>query len=679
MTLRAVILGLLLAVLIGGFGYVNDQVLNLESVTAGTLLPISVFALLAVAVLVANPALSLLGRRFRFRPAELAWIALAMMVGCSICGRGLMETFTHTLALPAYHNARSPGWQHRGLLDWTPHELLVLPEPGAEAVTDDFYRGKAPPGGRIGLEDIPWRYWAGPLSRWLPLVLLMAVSSICLALIVHRQWVRREHLRYPIAEVARSLMEPGPNGGLGPIFRRRAFWVALGIVLFIRVLGGLHAWFPNVPAISLQVDAIGARSLFPFLGKVQWGYSLLRPTIYPTVVAFSFMLASEIALSMGLSEFLYAIVAGALVVWFGVDVSVGYMSGGSFGWQRFGSYLALFLILVYVGRNYYLRLLKQALAPRRREGVEPAAVWACRVLLVCLAASVAMLVWMGLSWPLALLTVALIVLTFVCLSRISVETGLFMIHPRWQALGVFLGLFGAHAMGPTAIIVVGLACATISIDPSQSLMPYFLNGLKAADDLGVRPARAGIGSAAVYVVVLAVALPVVLWANYNYGLRPNNWSVVRVPTMAYRAASTAADKLDARNQLDESLAMDLPARVLAVRPRRTFLWWAGAGFVGVLLFGALRLRYHWWPLHPLIFLVWATWPAVTFCHSFLLGWALKKLLTKYGGYAAVRRATPAVIGVILGDILGAAIFMAAGGIYYAQTGLDPVKFSIFPR
>ncbi|HET6429747.1 MAG TPA: DUF6785 family protein [Phycisphaerae bacterium] len=678
MTLRAVMVGLLLAVLIGGFGYVNDQVLNLESVTAGTLLPISVFALLVVAVLVINPALSLLGRRWRFRPAELAWIVLAMLVACSICGRGLMETFTQTLALPAWHNARSPGWQQRGLLGWAPPELLVLPEPGAEAATDDFYRGKAPPNGRIGLEDIPWRHWAGPLGRWLPLVLLTAVSSICMALIVHRQWVRREHLRYPIAEVARSLIAPGPNGGLGPVFRAKGFWVALAAVLFVRVLGGLHAWFPNTPVISLRIDLLGARHLFPFLANVQWGYGLLWPMLYPTVVAFSFMLASEITLSMGLSQFLCAIVAGTLVS-FGVDISVDYMTGGSFGWQRFGSYLALFLILVYVGRGYYLRLLKEALTFRRQEGVEPYAAWACRILLVCLAAATVMLVGMGLSWPLALLTVGLIMLTFVCLSRISAETGLFMIHPRWQALGVFLGLFGAHAMGPTAIIIVGMVCAILAVDPSQAVMPYFLNGLKAADDLGVRPARAGIGSVGVYAVVLAVAVPVVLWANYNYGLRPNEWSIDRVPTMAFRAADAAANELEFRGRLAESFGMDLPARLLAVRPRRAFLWWAGAGFLAVLLFGALRLRFHWWPLHPLIFLVWATWPMQEFGHSFLLGWALKKLLTKYGGYAAVRRATPAVIGVILGDILGAAIFMGAGGLYYAATGMEPQRFSIFPR
>ncbi len=678
MTVRAVILGVLLAVLIGGFGYVNDQVLGLESVTAGTLLPISVFALLLIAVGVINPALSLLRKSWRFRPAEIAWIFLAMLVSCSICGRGLMETLTQSLALPAYYRQQYPNWQSRRILELAPAAMLVVPEPGAEHVTRDFRLGMGKEGENIRLGDIPWRHWRRPLGTWLPLVMLLAVSSICLALIVHRQWLVREHLRYPIAEVASTLMAPGPGGGVGPIFRSKPFWVGLGVVLFIHILGGTRQWYPNTPFISLQIDMLGARSLLPFLQKIPWGQSLLSVTVYPTVIAFSFMLASDITLSLGLSQFLFAAV-GAVLVSFGISISTDYMTGGASGWQRFGSYLALFLILAYVGRAYYWRLIKQAVTFRRQEEVEGYAAWACRILILSMAAMVGLLTGAGLPWPLALLTVLAILLTFVCVSRISVETGLFMIHPRWQALGVFLGLFGAYAMGPSAVVTVGLVCAVLSIDPSQAVMPYFLNGLKVAGDFGVRPARAGIGSAGVYAIVLAVAVPVVLWANYNYGLRWDNWGGYRVPTMAFRAGEAAMDKLDARDRLEESVSMSLPQRVMAIKPQRAFLWWAGAGFVIVLLFGALRLRYTWWPLHPVIFLVWATWPAQAFCHSFLLGWMLKKLITKYGGVDAFRRFKPVMIGLIVGDLLGGAIFMAIGGAYYAATGLEPMKYQIFPR
>ena len=99
----------------------------------------------------------------------------------------------------------------------------------------------------------------------------------------------------------------------------------------------------------------------------------------------------------------------------------------------------------------------------------------------------------------------------------------------------------------------------------------------------------------------------------------------------------------------------------------------------VLIFGALRLRFSWWPLHPIIFLVWATWPMQAYCHSFLLGWFIKKMVMKYGGADAYRRFRPFMIGVIIGDILGGAVFMAVGAIYYAATGLEPMRYIIFTR
>ena len=302
MTLRAAIIGLLLAVLIGAFGYVNDHVLLLESVTAGTLLPISVYALLLVAVVLVNPLLSLLRGSWRFRPAELAWIVLAMLVSCSICGRGLMETFTQSISLPSYHNERSPGWQKRGLLDLTPPRLLVGSGGYDEHVIGDYYRGRGKPGKPIGLDQVPWRRWRTPLATWLPLVLLSAVASICLALIVHRQWVKREHLRYPIAEVATTLIQPGPRGGIGHVFRSRAFWIGFAVVFGIRLLGGIQMWFPDSIFVSLRIDLTSARTLLPFLRNVPWGWGLLWIMLYPTVIAFSFMLASDITLSMGLSQ-----------------------------------------------------------------------------------------------------------------------------------------------------------------------------------------------------------------------------------------------------------------------------------------------------------------------------------------------------------------------------------------
>ena len=55
----------------------------------------------------------------------------------------------------------------------------------------------------------------------MPLIGLGFVAAICLAVVVHKQWSQREHLRYPIAEVAGEFIA----GGL--------FWMVVGLIYYI--------------------------------------------------------------------------------------------------------------------------------------------------------------------------------------------------------------------------------------------------------------------------------------------------------------------------------------------------------------------------------------------------------------------------------------------------------------
>jgi hypothetical protein len=97
----------------------------------------------------------------------------------------------------------------------------------------------------------------------------------------------------------------------------------------------------------------------------------------------------------------------------------------------------------------------------------------------------------------------------------------------------------------------------------------------------------------------------------------------------------------------------------------------------VLLFSFLRLRFSWWPLHPVLFLVVATHPMARFNHSFLLGWAIKEAVTRWGGQRTYQQCKPFMIGLIAGDLLGALVFMVTGAVYYAITGQKPPQYHAF--
>jgi hypothetical protein len=99
----------------------------------------------------------------------------------------------------------------------------------------------------------------------------------------------------------------------------------------------------------------------------------------------------------------------------------------------------------------------------------------------------------------------------------------------------------------------------------------------------------------------------------------------------------------------------------------------------VLAFAALRLRWAKWPLHPVLFLVWSTWAGRDMSASFLGGWMLKLLVTRYAGAGWYQRLKPLMFGLIAGELLGGLVPMGIGFVYWLKTGLPPKVFNILPN
>jgi hypothetical protein len=674
MTLRAVILGLLGAALIATGGYLAVAVAGLEGPVAGNLAPVGVFGPLILFVLLVNPLLGLLHRNWALRPGELATAILLMLVACSIAWLGLMAQFMQVLALPSYWNALSPGWQRQNLLSYAPATMVVKSDQADPTVLGGLLAGLGAPGSPIGLDQVPWSAWVGPLTTWMPLVVLMAVASVCLGLIVHRQWSDHERLRYPIAEFAGSLIARREDQALSSVFKSKAFWIGLGVVLILRAINALDLWLHTGITVPTTLNFTPIATRFPQFTKAPFGGNLLRPKISFAVIGLSYFLASDISLSVGLTQLLSVPILLVLMSR-GQDVSTDIMSGGLGGWQRAGSYAAYAGILLYTGRRYYAEVLGSALGLRRRRDTTSCATWACRGLLVCVVAVMAILVAVGLDWTLAGLTVGMILMLYVCVARITAETGLIYIQPRWQPLGVLLGLLGAYALGPSAIIIVGLLCAVLSMDVGQALMPYFVNGLRIADRAGVPPARTVWPVLTTYVLCLAAAVVVVMWANYNYGMTRADFTFNRIPKMPFQPAQRAVTELKLAGQLQQSVALSPLQRLTEMRPKKRFLWAAGAGVAMVMGLGIMRLRFSWWPIHPVMVLLWDTSAAAQTSPSYLLGWLVKTALTTLGGYRAYQKAKPLMVGFIAADFLAVLLSMliAAGYRFATQALLSVPK------
>jgi len=98
--------------------------------------------------------------------------------------------------------------------------------------------------------------------------------------------------------------------------------------------------------------------------------------------------------------------------------------------------------------------------------------------------------------------------------------------------------------------------------------------------------------------------------------------------------------------------------------------WAclGAGLVLAVGCRTLRLRYVWWPIHPVLFLVWGTFPINIYAPSLLVCWAIKTAICRLGGAKTYHAFKPLFVGLVAGELLAALVWAVAGYAHYAVTG-----------
>ncbi len=563
-------------------------------------------------------------------------------------------------------------------------EGALLPAPSGEGVL--VASGRADPyvvdtllQGRetdpLGVAELPWGAWWPTLRLWWTLALLLGFAALCLTLIVHPQWSRRELLAYPVARFVEEVSERQEGKTLPVVARSPMFWGALVAIMAVHSLNGLHAWYPTLPHISMELDLQGLKALFPTGSRVPVTDRLWMPRVYPSVVAFSFFLTTVVSFSLGISTLAFMLL-GTLMLSSGMAVEVRLEDSNRLNLLRFGAYVGMFLIILYTGRRYYVRVAAGMVGLPRGEETPGYAIWAGRGLALTLLGSVLVLKTSGLGWGASAALVALAILIMVVMTRIVVETGAFFMQPHWMPSGVLAGLFGFDYLGPTSFIVLSIASLLMVGDPRETLMPYLANALRVADRAGnTPPTRIAPWMGVMILAGFLVAGTTTLYVQYRFGLsRVAEWTKTTLPTMSFNQLEQFAAEAAATGTLASATAGEGAfAPVEGVYP------WALAGLVLVVATAAARMRLAWWPIHPVLFLVWGTYPINHFAFSFLLGWLMKSVVVRTMGVKGYHTIKPMVIGVIAGELLAGLLWTGIGMTYFFWTGTQPVVYPVFPQ
>ena len=576
--------------------------------------------------------------------------------------------------MPAHLIQVNPQWRAAEVMSHVPPDrgVLLLEGENDERVVQGLRVGLGPD---ASFADVPWSAWRPVIVRWGGLAVLLGLASICLAVVVHPQWSRHERLAYPIVRFFEQVVPPEAGR---PRFDRLFFW-GMGITLSLHLLNGLAATTASPVSIPMSYSLRPLMELFPNAARAGGSELLFQITLIPSVIAFCWFVQTKVTLSIGLSNFFW-VALGAVMIARGEPMPSGAEGGGQ-AMLSLGACLGVAVIVGYVGRRHYLAVLGRMVGIQVDPQRPPprSCVWAGRLFTLLLAASVLWLSAAGLHWSLALAFVLLCLLMFLVIARINVETGLIFIQLAFAPATVLLAWCGFESIGPTATLVMMIANVMLLSDPRQVLFAFVANGLRLIDRNGQAVGKAAPLLALVMVASFLVAGAVTLTTQYRLGLDAQDWIATRMqPSLPFDGATREILRARANDTTDLAAAAGGLDWLGGLGHDATPLVWTAAGLILVVGCGLLMLRLPWWPIHPVLFVVWGTLPSMWFGWSFLIGWLIKDRVVKHGGTKMYKNLTPLMVGLIAGEMLAALGWIAFGWVYYHATGTVPPAYSILP-
>lgn len=641
-TVRAVIIGLLCAAFFCAFTPYNDFAVAATYI-AGTQFPIGALFILLLVVGIFNVFLRKFKPSAAFSQGELLTIWTMMLVASGLPTSGMMRYFIPHIVAPHHFSNADNDWE-RKIWAEAPDWLKIKDPAAAHAFFTGYPRGE---------EHIPWAAWIGPLFFWGILAVLFIMASFCVANILRRQWMDKEKFAFPLVALPVMLSEEPEQGHILPtLLRSRLLWVGVLVTTGIHTTNGLHLLYPSIPDIPMYWNIM---DFFPTQPWNQLGW--FPAHLFPLMIGLTFLLSSEVAFSLWFFYLFYKleILTGATFNWDMPGAAGGYSQKQFHSLQAFGGSLGLLFWTIWTARQHLLDVwIKIMGGPRAGEIDDSGEMLSYRATFVGFLISYGgIAVWLslaGVSIVLIALSLLMMTLAMVVISWMVCQAGMLFMQTPYSSIDVLAPTIGTSFSKIAPLYTVYRFEGGFIYDTREMLIPSVLNGTKAADAgrfhnrplFGAMALSVGIG-----LVVSAVAS---LWLPYYYGgalTLPNNWSYSVATQMPLNFFGGAAS-------------------VPAQGSWTNYLHILG-GLIGVLGLLIIRAQFHF-GLHPIGFLGASVHAVHMLWFSIFWGWLLKTIILRYGGLKGYTVFLPFFMGLIVGDVLNAIVWIIVG--YLTQTGYN---------
>lgn len=641
LTLRVLLLSIGFTVL-GAWWVQRNELIAFTVQISESVPPIPALAAVLV-VLMLGAAVRWLTRSQIFGRRDLLFIYAFLTVSIPMASVGVVRAWFPFLTVPRYFATSENQWAN--LAERLPGWLVPKDEEVIRAAYEGTQQG-----------TVPWRAWAVPLVVWSLVFLLFFMTSLCMLILLRKQWEEKERLTFPLLEIPRRMTnQTGGGAGLAqvsstqrapPFFRDPVTWAGIGLAVFFNALNVAGAFDPSIPAPGRMA------SLNPFLTSRPLNALYPFDLHYrPELTGLGFLMPLEVSFTTWVCFLLEK--AAALIGALAGHQTPGFPLEQE---QATGAYVLLGLLLLWTARSHLRQVVRKAWRgdPTVDDSQEPLSY---RTALVGAAGGFGLLwafgVAAGLSWWVAPLYFGLLLGFAAVYARIRAECGVpnIWLFPYWQHKKFLLYIFGSGALAPggdvTSLTVLS-ALAFFSRGYFPQLSGYQVDNLRLAEP--TRAARRGmVGIMLVALVVgLVCAYYIHFSAYYRYG---NNILEAGTTSGGYRT----------------QLAVEEYQTLGALQRRPVPPDWQRleAAAVGGLITAGMwitRRLYLRFPFHPAGFAMATAFGNVIW-FPFFVAWGCKWLALRVGGMRLYQRLVPGFVGLAVGQFAAGGVWALVGAFY----------------
>ncbi len=629
--LRSVLIGLFFVILLCAITPYNNYYLQ-NSRIAGNHLPVGSIFVLLFLVSIVNIPLRKFAARSALASTELITIWIMLIVAVGIPSMGFLQFLLPCLTAVFYFASPDNEWAET-LHTYIPKWLVVS---DATAVTD-FYEG-------IGqAESVPWGVWIKPLCIWTLFILIFYFTTFCFSIVFRKQWTERERFAFPLIQIPLELVaEPSQGAIFNSFFKTRLLWFGMLIPIIVHFINGLHSYIPSVPEIPRIFNIHRAFQDKPWYTLSWW--PAVRIVIYFSVIGIAALLTLEVSFSLWFFFLIFKLQYIIMnVLGWGISPWI------SCSRQVMGGYLVFVPAVFWVGREHIADIFRKAFISRSRidDSREPLSYrTAAFGFILGFVALVSLCSVAGISLWVSTIVMVAVFITSVVLSWMVVNGGLLLVQAPFFPSEYIQITAGSSVINPRSLAVLSFQRGFLR-DWGEFMMPNFLHSFRSSEEVRLSYKKL------FPVIMLSIVVAIIVSSYASLGLIYHKGALYLQRWVYVNAPRNYFQNISALIQYPVDTEWNQVYSMLAGGGVTFFLLW-------------MRQRFVWWSLHPIGYLLGATYPPFQLWSSICIGWFIKYSMLKFGGVSGYRKLRPFCLGLIFGEYLMVGFWMVIG--WFTQVG-----------